>query len=323
MSVKRISIDEILVEKSRFSLRDFLIEGKDNDPFLSQSFEVTGIVSPVTLFQEGKKIYHLIDGSERIGYARQKKLEAIDATVLPETTAVTDIITLILCEKRREIESSTVNKIQFIRFALFAGAWESWVLDSLCPSLGCKPSGTFLDDCERIAGLLKKVQRFCHEKKFSLKQVLNMTYIPEDILLQLMTWRPLLQLTASTLDEMATCLKDYLISQDLTLNDFLRDAEVQGLMNSSLNNRDRTERLRTYLSVKRFPVLSETNSRICETVRRIGLPEGVTLEWDRTLENRNVALQVNVKDAQKWPEVVERLTSPDVERAIRDILSQL
>jgi hypothetical protein len=323
MSTKRIDIDEILVEKSRFSLRDFLIEEKDNDPFLLQSFEITGIVSPVTLYQEGKKVYHLIDGSERIGYAKQKKLGAIDATVLPETTAITDIITLILCDKRKEIESSTMNKIQFVRFALFAGDWESWVLDSLIPSFGFKRSSTFLDDCERIAALPGIVQEFCHEKKFSLKQILNLTYIPEEILLQLMTWRPLLQLTASTLDEMATYLKDYLRSQNITLNDFLRDAEVQEIMNSSLNNRDRTERLRNFLYVKRFPVLSDTNSRIHDAVEKINLPEGVTLEWDRTLENRNVALQINVKDAQKWPEVAERLTSPDIERAIRDILNRL
>lgn len=321
--MKRIDIDAILVEKSRFSFRDFLLDEKDNDPFLLQSFEITGIVSPVILYQEGKNVYHLIDGSKRIGYAKGKKLGAIDATVLPETTAVTDIITLILCGRRREIESSTMNKIQFTRFALLTGAWESWVLDSLIPFFGFKPSSTFFDDCERIAGLPGMVQEFCHEKRFSLKQILNLTYIPEGILLQLMTWRPLLQLTASTLDEMAAYLKDYLRSQDLTLHDFLRDSEVQELMNSSLNNRQRTERLRNLLYGKRFPVLSDTNSRIHDTVKKINLPEEVILEWDRTLENRNVALQVNVKDVQKWPEVVERLTSPDIERAIRDILSQL
>ncbi|UCF87295.1 MAG: hypothetical protein JSV71_00880, partial [Nitrospiraceae bacterium] len=214
-------------------------------------------------------------------------------------------------------------KIQFTRFTLFSGAWESWVLDSLVPFFGFKPSSTFFDDCESIAGLPKVVQGFCHEKRFSLKQILNLKYIPEEILLQLMTWKPLLQLTASTLDEMAMYLKDYLKNKNITLSNFLRDSEVQELMNSSLNNRQRTERLRNLIYVKRFPVLSDTNSRIHDTIEKINLPEEATMEWDRTLENRRVALQVNMKDAQKWPEVVKRLASPDIERAIRDILSRL
>lgn len=323
MSIKKIDIEAILVEKSRFSLRDFLIVGKDNDPFLLHSLETSGIVNPVTLYQEGKKVYHLIDGSKRIGYAKQKKLGEINAIVLPETTEITDIITLILCDKRREVESSVMNKIQFTRFTLFSGVWESWVTDSLIPFFGFKPYSTFFDDCERIAGLPKMVQEFCHEKRFSLKQILNLTYIPEEILIQLMAWRPLLQLTASTLDEMAMYLKDYLKYQNIPLSDFLRGSEVQEIMNSSLNNRQRTERLRNLIYIKRFPVLSDTNSKIHDSVEKINLPEEVTLEWDRTLENRGVALQVNVKDAHKWPELLERLASPDIERAIRDILSQL
>jgi hypothetical protein len=323
MTVQSIDIKDILVEKSRFSCTDHLFEEKAENPSLLRSFKNTGILNPVTVYQEGHNIFHLVDGRKRVRYAESNMLKNIDAVVLPGATPAEEIINLILCNKDDDIESSIINRVQFVRFALLSGAREAWVLDTICPSFGFKPGTTFLDDCERICSLPGEIRSFCHEKRYSLKQILNLAHYPGDILISLISWKQDLQLTASIMDEIASGLKDYLRSQDMTIEDFLSDPGLREIIDSALNARDRTERLRRFIFLKRFPVLSGVNARIREIVEALDLPEEITIDWDKTLENRRVTLDIKIKDPREWASVMERLGSQEIETAIKEILKEL
>ncbi|NOZ70156.1 MAG: hypothetical protein GXP46_13155 [Deferribacteres bacterium] len=322
MPVQSISTNSILVENSRFSSAGFLFTDP-GDTCATESFERLGILQPVILYRDAAGELHLVDGRKRIDYARRRRMKAVSAEVLDVKTPVTDILTLILCDRHAEIGSSIINRILFICFAQSSGAPESWILDSLCRRFGLKPYNDFMRDCSRINGLPAELKHFCHEKRLSLKHIINLTRYPADILRQLMQWRNELALTASILDETASNLNDYLRADNKTLDDFLSEPAVREVMQSELSPRDKTARLRRLIHMKRFPVLTASNARIQETVRRLNLPEGISVDWDETLENRNVRLSVDINDVKQWRPLMETLSSGEVKKAVESILGEL
>jgi hypothetical protein len=323
MPVQSIRIDDILIDGSRFSLKGFLCEPEAQGICPGDSLKQLGILYPVVVFKDEKGQFHIIDGAKRVQYAKLDQQENINAIILPDTTPVTDIITFILCGKRREIEQSIMNKVLFICFAVSLNAPRSWILDSLCAVFGFSPHSKFLEDCRRMQGLPVALKAFCHEKKFSLKQILNLTYYPEEILLQVMEWRADMQLTASMLDEVASNLRDYLKAENKTIKDFLDENNVQEIIKSSLSPRDRTERLRELIRLKRFPVLSEVNARMERTVEDLDLPGEISVDWDRTLENRNVDITIHLHEAGKFAGLIGKLNSPEMKKAVERLLDEL
>jgi hypothetical protein len=323
MSTENIKIEDILINDSRFLLGDYLFEPDVELSCHINSFGTLGILYPVIVYKDDKSQFHLIDGKKRVQFAKEKRETLILATVLSQSTPITDIITLIFCNKRHEIESSVVNKIQFICFTSSLNAPISWILQSLCIPFEFKPYGDFLNECEQINNLPKELKLFCHEKKFSLKQMLNLTWYPVDILRQIIKWKSVLQLTASTMDEIASNLKDYLRLNNKKIIDFIRESEVREILDSSLSPRDKTERFRWFLYIKRFPTLSDVNERIEETVKRLNLPGGIRINWDKTLENKNVNISINIKDHKQWDVLLNRIKSEEIKKAVKSILDNL
>jgi hypothetical protein len=323
MSIQGININDILIDDSRFSLRQFLFESAPAQSCHVNTFCTLGILYPIIVFKDAKGLYHLVDGLKRVEYANQSQDHVIRAMVLPENTPFTDIISLLLCNKRNEIESSAMNKIQFLCFAISLNAPESWILQILCAPFEFKPHSEFLRECERIFHLPKDIRLFCHEKKFSLKQLINLSYYPPDLLNQLIEWKSVLQLTASTLDEIASHLKDYLKTSDKNIKDFLLEPEVEEIFESSLSPRDKTDNLRQLLYLKRFPTLSGVNASIRNIIGQLNLPKTINITWDNSLENKNVDIAVKVNDPEKWQSIMNTLNSPEVRQAVASILDEL
>jgi hypothetical protein len=318
-----VKIKDVLIDDSRFSLKNFLFEFAPEQTCHVTSFDAFGILDPVIIHKDDKGQLHIVDGRKRIQFAILSKETKIGATLLPETTPVTDLITLILCNKRYEIEYSVINKIQFIYFASTLNAPEPWILQSLCIPFEFKPHRDFFRECERIYNLPRELKLFCHEKKYSFKQLLNLTYHPRDLLLQLMKWKPVLQLTASTLDELATSLKDYLKRENKKISAVLSEPDIQELFDSSLGPREKTDKLRSLIHLKKFPVLSDKNVIIKKIVDEMKLPKGIHVHWDQTLENKNIHVSVNVHGPSQWQEILAALGSADVKKALDAILEEL
>ena len=323
MSIQQVNINNILIDNSWFSLKKYLFESSEAQSFLVNSFDKSGILYPVVLYKDNKGLLHLIDGRKRLQYAQQNNIQKINATILPEATPIADIIILILCNLRNYIESSVINKVQFICFAKSLNIPESWLLETLCVPLGLKPDAEFLSVCKRIYNLPEKIRIFCHEKKYSLKQLINLTYHSDNLLEQLAEWKSILHLTASTLDEIAVNLRDYLKAENRNMEDFLKEPDLLEILDSSLSPRDKTDKLRQLLYLKRFPTLSNVNDKICDTIEKLNLPEQIIIKWDNTLENKNVDLNIHLNDPKKWNRLLDTLNSKEIKDALGSILNEL
>ncbi len=323
MSIQDINISDVLIDDSRFSTRGFLFESCPGQTCHINSFETLGILYPVIVYRDNKDQLHLVDGKKRMQFANQQHIDTIRVTVLPKNTPMTDIIILILCNKRTEIESSTINKIQFLCFANSLNTPESWLLHTLCIPFEFKPHSDFLSECDRVYNLPRELKLFCHDKKFSLKQLLNLSYHPQDLLMQIIQWKSTIQLSASILDELASNLKDYLKLHNQNIKDFLSGSEINEILESSLSPRDKTDKIRQYIYMKRFPVLSEANNTISHTIENLDLPNNVSINWDRTLENKKLDINIQIRNPEKWQETLGIIKTKEVKDAIKNILEEL
>ncbi len=323
MSIQDINISDVLIDDSRFSSRNFLFESCPGQTCHISSFDSLGILYPIIVYKDNKGRLQLVDGKKRVQHANQNRTDKIRATVLAENTPVTDIIVLILCNKRQDIEASTINKIQFLHFASSLNAPEPWLLHTLCIPFEFKPHSDFLQECERINNLPRELKLFCHDKKFSLKQVLNLSYHPLDLLMQIIKWKSTIQLTASILDEIASNLKDYLKLHRKDINDFLSGSEINEILESSLSPRDKTDKIRKYIYMMRYPVLSETNDKIGSVIEDLNLPGNISINWDRSLENKKLDIGIEVRDPKKWTEILKKLESQEIKDAIEKTLNEL
>ena len=323
MSVEMVDINDVLLNDSFFSLQDYILESSAEPSCQLSSFHSLGILYPIIVYRDRKKQLHLIDGVKRIQHAKVTQQKKINAMILPEKTPVTDIISLILCNKRHEIESSIINKVQSICFAISLNAPDSWIMDALCFSFDFKPHSEFLRECERIYNLPREIKQFCHDKKISLKQIVNFTYYPRELLETLMEWKSVLQLTASTLDEIASNINDYMKRENKKVDDLLAEPEVQETFDSSLSPREKTEQFRQLLHLRKFPLLSAANSRIEASVKLTNLPREVKINWDRTLENKKLDINILINDPLKWSKILAALQSDELKTAIESILDEL
>jgi hypothetical protein len=322
MIIITVNINDLIIEGSRFDYGDFIFSST-GDPVLERSVEELGILNPVIVYEDRNSRYHLIDGWKRAAIALEKDIKNVEAAVLPDTTALADIISLIYCDKIGEINESVINKIEFICFALYLDADKEWIVKHLCAPFGLKPHSSFLEECRRIHNLPQELKLFCHEKRLSLKQIANLSYYPDEIINQVLKWKSLIHLTASIMDEIAVNLRDYLKASGKGLKDFLCEAEIKEVLDGSLNIRERTERLRNLLIQKKFPILTEVNSRIQGSVDSLNLPEEIIMDWDRTLENKRLDITLNLKDPAQWPDMVSKLKSDSIHEAINKILDEL
>jgi hypothetical protein len=323
MNLQKINIQDIIVQDSRFSTADVIFTHDHPGDNLLLSFEASGIINPICVLKDRNNTYHLIDGIKRIDFAKKKNLDKVDAALLPRSTPPEEVMNIMLSSKINEINESVMNKVQFICFALSSGASEQWVLTSLYKPFGFRPHSGFLQESKRINNLPTEVKRFFHEKKFSFKQILNLTHLPEDILQRIISWKSMLQLTASILEELAAHIRDYVKERGISFQHFLEEPEIKEVITSDLSPRDKTEKLRKLIRLKRYPVLSETNARIQRAVEEMGLPKGISVNWDNTLENRNIDFVIHIQDPDKWEETIKSLNKSDIQKKIKKILEEL
>ncbi len=53
------------------------------------------------------------------------------------------------------------------------------------------------------------------------------------------------------------------------------------------------------------------------------LPDGVTVGWDRTLENRRIDLTVRIQDPADWDDAKRWMNRTDMKQKIQKILNEL
>lgn len=289
---------------------------------LRSSIQKLGILHPLLVHPIGET-FHLVDGFKRAAIAPALGIERLPCHLLPEGISPEEILEILLVEHRPRICATFASKARFIGFALGLGIGKEPLVQRFFPWLGLQEHEAVLRKVEAITRLPEEVLGFCEEKGFSMRQCDQLTRYPRDLLLAMFSWRDAFSLTASIVEELLGHLHDYLRGTDQSLPDFLGDPEVQTLLASPLRPQEKTERLRALIRARRYPLLMETNRQLQRIRAQMDLPRNVELDWDPTLERREVQLVLKLREPEEWEETLQGLQDERIAQGICHLLEVL
>ena len=214
-------------------------------------------------------------------------------------------------------------KARFLALCLELGVPAETCREKFLPSLGLEEHDEVLRRLRRVSRLPAPVLDFAEEKRFSLKQLSRLARHPPELLELVFSWRDRLLLTASVLEEILEHASAHLRASGEAPRAVLRLPGVEETLSAPVSTSERTRRLRDLLQCLRFPILTETNRQLDEMRSALGLPAGVEVSWDNTLEEHAVRLSVTIRRREEWKRVLGTLGREEVERGISNMLDLL
>jgi len=290
-------------------------------PSLTLSIKQVGILSPLTVHQMGDAFY-VMDGFKRTKLATELNIKEIPCIILPEETEALAIATLILQKEEATVQQSAVRKSLFLALCQKLEISND-ELEPLLNILNIENHSRVIRQYLNVAELPHEVLSFCDEKGFSLKQCTHLSKHPRFLLNQLFLWREQLHFTAAIIEEILNHFKDIMRIENIDLKQIEQEEGFIAIMQSQSNNQQRTQALRTWLRLRRYPRLSSIQKSMDQTVNDMGLLKGVNLNWDRSLENRGVTITASITEPEQWSEICSSLAKSSTQNGINLLLEEL
>ena len=290
-------------------------------PALRLSIEQVGILSPVTVHMHDGE-YHVIDGFKRVQLAQDLQVTEIPCITLPEDTKAIELTTIIIQKDEATLQHSASRKSLFLALCHKLDI-NSESLSPLLELLNIENHPRVIRQYLNVAELPHEVLAFCDEKGFSLKQCTHLSKHPRALLIQLFQWREQLHFTAAVIEEILNHFKDIMRIEGIELKDIEQEEAFINLMQSQSNNQQRTQALRHWLRLRRYPRLSAIQNKMDKTVNDMNLVKSVSLNWDRSLENRALTLIARITEPEQWHDIYQSLGDSLVQQGIEQLLEEL
>ncbi len=326
-TLRTISLNDILTEKSSLLFPPTFLSGSNgntrkNSP-LYASLDALSMLSPPVVYMENNQEFHLVDGLGRVTWLAERKKGEAPCMVLDRAISPADLGMYILAVHNREILSTATCKACFCAFLHNRGVEQEKIIDDFMPLLEMNSHAKIFAQCLRIASMPENVLQFCHEKGFSLKKCINIARHEKEMLQRVFALRQHLSLSASVLEEILSSLRDISRMHETDCNDILDSGEARHILEEDIPGTARTARFRNFLKELRQPVLTEVNARIMSGIREMNLPGNVRVDYDKTLENRNVTIVISVKNRDELERGVRAVSHSKTLNGIMEILREL
>ena len=149
--------------------------------------------------------------------------------------------------------------------------------------------------CVFIRKLPKALLSFCISKELSFKQVSMLMRYDIKLLGFVSNILSSVSFTASTLLKIVDMLHDCTRRYDLSADALFDRWGLSAILIESLSPKQKGQRLASAISEIHQPTLSSARKRIDAELSEINSPKGVTIQWDRTLENPGVTILMDIK----------------------------
>lgn len=307
---------------SRYRLVPFEVENAPSLLSLEHSIATEGILTPLIVHDFAGTL-HLVDGFKRLACATRLGLATLPCRILPETTPTASVLELLLHEQRNFIASSAAGQARFVRLAKILGLDEATIIQRVLPALNLQAHPRVLERLLAVGSLPDEVLALCEEKHFSLKQCVHLTKHPPEWLAQFFRWRDRLAITASVLEELLDRFRETLRIEQIPLDELLKAPGLEAIFEAEMSPQERTQRLRAWIRARRFPRLTEIEDRMRRTCETMKLPGGVTLQWDPSLERRELKLRIDLTEPEQWGPCIEALREESISAGIKQLFEDL
>jgi hypothetical protein len=322
---KTLDISKIKIKDSKFFFCQPFEWDNDNRNFriMEQSLLNENIISPVLVSLKNNNKFHLVDGFLRVLWAKKNNYKTIKCQILPSSVTTIDIVNIILLKYAAKINSNASDKARFINYCIDLGLSKSQIMKSFFHYFELENNHKIWQFCMDIGNLPENILDFCKEKKFSFKHCAYLSRFPKELLKYLLDNKNCLNLTASIFLELAQNTHDYLRREAISIDEFSRNSELSNTLNSDKNVHEKTLLFRNIISNKCFPILIKTNKKIEAIKTEMDIPKTVNIKWDRTLEEKEVSIDIKLKASDDLQKTLKIFSQTDFSDGIDRILEKL
>ena len=158
----------------------------------------------------------------------------------------------------------------------------------------------------RILDLPEHAQLFLHQKRFSLKEIVNLLHYSNDAFHQLLTDDQYFQFTKRTFDEALSLITALTKRHNMALNELFEQSSYNDLKLNNMTPQQRQKTLLSRLNEDANPVLLASQQKIDALISDIPLPAQLT--YDRSLEHTGISIHSTVQTHDQLNELTAALT---------------
>ncbi len=293
---------------------------KDQE-LLLQGLERSGILSPIlSIKKTGNPNPLVIDGFKRIKWALSSKIDTVCVITLPQMEE--EELVVFLTTKYAPTLDTCVVRALFLYFLVEKSFKHKTIVEKVMPILGLEPHKGLLERYLKIAGLPHKLLLFCHEKDFSLKRCINLSYKPRRLLETIIGLNGVISLSASLLQELCDNIHDILRRDDMDVEAFFELKQVRDILGMEKDPSTKTRLLRRFVWQMRYPVLSSVHAQIEEIEKRHFSNMPFCIKWDRSLENRKITITGSVSSPNELDSLIDALSDKGTKEGINKMLAR-
>ncbi|MBI4925332.1 MAG: ParB N-terminal domain-containing protein [Bdellovibrio sp.] len=315
---EQLLLDDLQIEHSKYC---FIREGISENNYLSsleRSLNTLGLLEPLVVHSDTRGEIHLVDGFKRAVLLKRNGARHCRVKVLSSETPLDYILNLLFLSQSHRISFSFVSRASFVNLCLDLGLENKQIINQFLPLLGFEGHETIMRNCAKVIKLPKLVLEFCDKKRLSMKQCVHLTHFSDELLTIVFSWKDILNLTVSLIEELLEGLETILRRESLDLYVLLKELGVDDLLMASISPQVKTEKLRRKIKIKKYPVLSRVNEKIEKTKNEMNLPCHVLLYRDQSIENHKLDFKIHIKKIEDLETALEKLqqTKTSVEKIL-------
>ncbi len=292
---------------------------------LKASIRNGGIRTPLWVRPAAQGGVALISGFRRFFAAVELGLEAIPVQTPPDGVPLSDWLYGVLLEHLSCAPLNLVEKARVLRMvqALLQNGdkREEHGLEAFTDLLEMPRSPEALKEVMGVLELTPEAAAYIESYDMSVKSAKRFFRFSKEAQSWLAKAGTALSVRPVELMDIGSALRDVSMRENRTMEEQILIMRLDGLLNDAALNRNRKiEDLKNRLTALRHPVLVSFNGKLDALEKKAGLPAGVRLRRDRSLETPGLRLEADVPNAEALRNLAEWLNDGEKRKAVEDML---
>ncbi|MDI6704271.1 MAG: ParB N-terminal domain-containing protein [bacterium] len=316
MILKKISIDRIDLLDKRF----VVTFGEDLSRLIS-SIKMIGCINPPIL-REDKESFQIISGYKRVSALKRLKKKEVCVYIFYGEDIDAFFLNLyenVCTRKFNEVEKSLViNKL------LDFGVKEEEIIERYLPLIDLPSHRKVFDKYRKIVKLDDCIKKSIVNGKTSISianKLLEFSLRDRSEIFQLVSK---LALSSNLQLEFITYLEEIAKREEIPIFKITKGVEIKELLNSKvLTPREKTEKLRTHLRKRRYPLLSQAESNFQNRKMKLGLLPRIHLLPPANFEGEGIRVEFSFKDTFELKKILSNLKEVSESKELASLLNSL
>jgi hypothetical protein len=319
--IVEIPIDTINFEDHTFDI--FKLSGT----YLTESIKTVGIVEPILLESLSTNSYRIMDGFRRCDVAKSLGWTKIPARILTQQNLCWNAFKYVFWVNLTRTEPHLMTWSKIIPIAKQLHLPPRLSMDELLSPFEINLPDTQFSLLLKLSRIPLELQKYLLQFPLSFRQVERLVLLSHSVLEKLTAWSLCLKLRTQELLEIGEQLEEfYRITDQMTQEKWFKDIEtyIFDLERSpKVSPRPIGERilyLKTQLDLAVRPTLYQIRQQKQEYVRQFRLPENISIDWDKNLEQEGVTISLKITQPDDLDQFWKILSTPAFKANIAKLL---